>query len=261
MELNKIYNMDCLEGMQEIPDKSVDCIICDLPYGTTACKWDSIIPFEPLWEQYNRIRKPHTPILLFGSEPFSTMLRMSNLAEFRYDWIWVKSQAADFIHAKNRPLKNYEIISAFCKYPMGHKSQLGNNRMPYNPQDLIPCHKIKNGKNKFGSNIGHRPSHVDEYVAEYINYPNAVIHFDQIGKKLHPTQKPVELIRYLIRTYSNPGDTILDNCMGSGTTAVAAVMEKRKFIGFEMDKTYYEKANKRLRDLTGPFHLYGNIGV
>ena len=239
--------MDCLEGMKQIADASVDCIICDLPYGTTACKWDVIIPFDKLWAEYKRIRKPNAPILLFGSEPFSTMVRMSNLDEFRYDWIWVKSQAADFVHAKNRPMKNYEIISAFCQYPMGHKTQLGEKRMPYNPQGLVPCHKIKNGKNKFGTNIGKRPSQVDEYVAEFTNYPNAVIKFDQIGKKLHPTQKPLELIRYLIRTYSNEGDTILDNCMGSGTTAIAAIREKRHFIGFELNDEYYEKAMKRIK--------------
>lgn len=239
--------MDCLEGMKQIADASVDCIICDLPYGTTACKWDVIIPFDKLWAEYKRIRKPNAPILLFGSEPFSTMIRMSNLEEFRYDWIWLKSQAADFVHAKNRPMKNYEVISAFCQYPMGHKTQLGEKRMPYNPQGLIPCHKVKNGKNKFGTNIGKRPSQVDEYVAEFTNYPNAVIKFDQIGKKLHPTQKPLELIRYLIRTYSNEGDTILDNCMGSGTTAIAAIREKRHFIGFELNEEYYEKAMKRIK--------------
>lgn len=239
--------MDCLEGMKQIADASVDCIICDLPYGTTACKWDVIIPFDKLWAEYKRIRKPNAPILLFGSEPFSTMVRMSNLEEFRYDWIWLKSQAADFVHAKNRPMKNYEVISAFCQYPMGHKSQLGEKRMPYNPQGLVPCHKVKNGKNKFGTNIGKRPSQVDEYVAEFTNYPNAVIKFDQIGKKLHPTQKPLELIRYLIRTYSDEGALILDNCMGSGTTAIACIKEHRHFIGFELNKEYYEKALARIK--------------
>ena len=247
IELDKIYNEDCLIGMKQIPDASVDCIICDLPYGTTACAWDTIIPFDKLWAEYKRIRKPYAPILLFGSEPFSTMVRMSNLSEFRYDWIWTKSQAADFVHAKNRPMKNYEIISAFCQYPMGHKSQLGDKRMPYNPQGLVPCHKVKNGKNKFGTNIGKRPSQVDEYVAEFTNYPNAVIHFDQIGKKLHPTQKPVELLRYLVLTYTNEGDTVLDNCMGSGTTAIACIKERRHFIGFELNKEYYDKACKRIK--------------
>ena len=216
--------------------------------GTTACAWDTVIPFDKLWEQYKRIRKPYAPILLFGSEPFSTMVRMSNLSEFRYDWIWTKSQAADFVHAKNRPMKNYEIISAFCQYPMGHKSQLGDKRMPYNPQGLIPCHKVKNGKNKFGTNIGKRPSQVDEYVAEFTNYPNAVIHFDQTGKKWHPTQKPVDLLRYLVLTYTNEGDTVLDNCSGSGTTAIACIKEKRHFICFEKDETYWKKSVERVKN-------------
>jgi site-specific DNA-methyltransferase (adenine-specific) len=247
MKTNEIYNMDCIEGMKQIPDGSVDCIICDLPYGTTACAWDTIIPFDKLWEQYKRIRKPYAPILLFGSEPFSTMVRMSNLSEFRYDWIWTKSQAADFVHAKNRPMKNYEIISAFCQYPMGHKSQLGDKRMPYNPQGLIPCHKVKNGKNKFGTNIGKRPSQVDEYVAEFTNYPNAVIHFDQTGKKWHPTQKPVELLRYLVRTYTDEGMLVLDNCMGSGSTAIACIKEKRNYIGFELNDEYHAKSIERIK--------------
>ena len=134
IELDKIYNEDCLEGMKRIPDGSVDAIICDLPYGTTACAWDSIIPIDKLWEQYKRIRKPSCVILLFGSEPFSTNLRMSNMKEWRYDWIWKKNSSAGFVHAKNRPLKNFEIISAFCQYSMGHESLLAEKRMPCNPQ-------------------------------------------------------------------------------------------------------------------------------
>jgi len=245
--IDKIFNEDCLEGMKRIPDASIDCIICDLPYGTTACKWDVLIPFDKLWAEYKRIRKPHAPILLFGSEPFSTMVRMSNLEEFRYDWIWVKSQAADFVHAKNRPMKNFEVISCFCQYPMGHKTQLGDKRMPYNPQGLIPCHKVKNGKNKFGTNIGKRPSQVDEYVAEFTNYPNAVIKFDQIGKKRHSTQKPLALIEYLVKTYTNEGDLVLDNCMGSGTTALACHNTKRHYIGFELNEKYYNESLEWLK--------------
>ena len=144
-------------------------------------------------------------------------------------------------------MKNYEIISAFCQYPMGHKSQLGDKRMPYNPQGLVPCHKVKNGKNKFGTNIGKRPSQVDEYVAEFTNYPNAVIHFDQTGKKLHPTQKPVELLRYLIRTYTDEGMLVLDNCMGSGSTAVACIKERRNYIGFELNAEYHAKSIERIK--------------
>ena len=206
MELNKIYNEDCLVGMKKIPDAIVDCIICDLPYGTTASPWDSIIPLKELWLQYRRIAKPNAPIILFGSEPFSTMLRMSNLREWRYDWIWEKNSSAGFVHAKNRPLKNYEIISAFCKCGMGHKSTMGDKRMTYNPQGLIPVHIThKNSRNKFGNIIAKRASHKEVTIQEWTNYPKAILKFDKDKSNYHPTQKPVDLIRYLIRTYSDKG--------------------------------------------------------
>lgn len=248
IEIDKIYNEDCLVGMQRIPDKSIDCIICDPPYGTTCSSWDKIIPFDKLWAEYKRIRKPYAPILLFGSELFSTLVRMSNLEEFRYDWIWEKEEAADFVHAKNRPLKNFEIISAFCQYPMGHKSQLGDKRMPYNPQGLIRSgRKEKRSASKFGNIIGHRPSHKNEYIVEYENYPKAIQYFgSRHEERLHPTQKPIDLLRYLILTYTNEGDLVLDNCAGSGSTAVACIKEKRHFIGFETNNEYFDKACKRI---------------
>ena len=139
IELNRIYNEDCLEGMKRIPDKSIDCIICDLPYGTTACAWDSVIPFEPLWEQYKRIAKQNAVIALFGSEPFSSKLRMAALDLYKYDWIWIKNHATGFQHAKNMPMKNFEIISIFSKGSMGHANLLGEKRMAYNPQGTMPC--------------------------------------------------------------------------------------------------------------------------
>lgn len=248
MELNKIYNMDCLKGLRNIPDGSVDCIICDLPYGTTACKWDSVIPFDRLWKQYKRIRKPSAPILLFGSEPFSTKMRMSNLEEFRYDWIWVKNKCADFVHAKNRPMKSHEIISVFCKYGMGHKSTMGKKRMPYIPQGLLRKYTIHhNATAKFGGVLGKRPSQKRTIISEWTNYPTSVLQFDIEADAWHPTQKPISLIRYLIKTYTQTGGVILDNCMGSGTTAIACIREKRDFIGFEINKEYYEKACKRIK--------------
>ena len=254
MELNKIYNMDCLEGMKEIPDGSIDCIICDLPYGTTACAWDNVIPFKPLWEQYNRIIKNGRGIILFGSEPFSTMLRYGNLQGFCYDWIWDKRFGANFVLADKQPLKTHEIISVFSN----------NGKMPlYIPQKRKRDVPIKLGKNITDANNAIpaiKNSSYDNKVYT-TKCPETILHYScRTDRGLHPTQKPVDLFRYLIRTYSNLGETILDNCMGSGTTAVAAVLENRKFIGFETDKDYFEKANKRLRDLTGPFRLYGNIG-
>ena len=239
IELNKIYNEDCLEGMKRIPEGSVDCVICDLPYGTTACKWDSCIPFDKLWAEYKRIRKPNAPILLFGSEPFSTMIRMSNLSEFRYDWIWEKSQGANFVHAKIKPLKIHETISVFY----------GDTKTIYNPQGLRPCHKVKSNSAKFGTNVRDW-NHADEYVQEWENYPTSILRYSNpAGRdRFHPTQKPVALIQYLIRTYSNEGDTILDNCMGSGTTAIAAIREKRHYIGFEKSEEYWRKSMERIRN-------------
>ena len=241
IELDTIYNEDCLTGMQRIPDGSVDCIICDLPYGTTACKWDSVIPFEPLWEQYKRVTKPNAAIVLFGSEPFSSMLRMSNIKDYRYDWIWKKGErTANFFDAKRRPLLNHENISVFYR------------ELPtYNPQ-------MTKGKPNHGTGSGavHEKRTLDvkvEYIANTsdMKYPKSIINFereyDKANKGLHPTQKPVDLIAYLIRTYSNPGDTILDNTIGSGTTAVAALREKRHFIGFELNRDYYDIALRRIK--------------
>ena len=248
IEKDNIYNIDCIEGMKMIPDNSIDCIICDLPYGTTACAWDSIIPFDKLWAEYKRIRKPNAPILLFGSEPFSTMLRMSNLKEWRYDWIWQKNNATGFLHAKNAPRKDYEIISAFCQYGFGHVSTMGEKRMPYNPQGLAKLDKpilCKARDNKYFEGFSGARFTKDS-VTEYTNYPTTHLNFDLESNGFHPTQKPLDLLRYLVLTYSNEGDTILDNTCGSGTTCVAAYKEKRHFIGFELNKEYYDKALQRI---------------
>lgn len=232
MELDKIYNMDCLEGMKQIPDGSVDAIICDLPYGTTANDWDSVIPFDKLWEQYKRIRKPNAPILLFGAEPFMTAVRMSNIKEYHYDWIWEKGNSVGFLHANRRPMRIFENIAVFYQ-----------DQPTYNPQGLV----YKSKKQRRGSVGGnYHSAKSNEYEAWYENYPIDIIHFSADADSFHPTQKPVDLLRYLVRTYSNEGDTILDNCMGSGTTAVACIKEKRHFIGFELNKDYYDKACQRI---------------
>ena len=254
MELNKIYNMDCLEGMKEIPDGSVDCVICDLPYGTTACSWDSVIPFEPLWEQYNRVIRENAPILLFSKQPFTSRLVLSNLKMFRYELIWEKTRNSNNMQLGKQPAAIHENIDVFYK-----------KQPVFNEQKFRVDSKYIDKRKSINTaiyNSEHYSGVMTRKADDGTRHPISILPFNSVWEQgMHPTQKPVELIRYLIRTYSNPGDTILDNCMGSGTTAVAAVMEKRKFIGFETDKTYYEKANKRLRDLTGPFHIYGNIGV
>lgn len=241
----KLLKGDCLEVMKNIPDKSIDMILCDLPYGTTDCKWDSVIPFEPLWEQYNRIIKDNRVICLFGSEPFSTSMRISNIEYFKYDWVWLKNNITGFQHAKNMPLKNYEIISVFSKGSMGHASLLKERRMFYNPQGLISCEKYYNGKRRSGTLIGQRPSHKDIVKQEFTNYPKMVLNFNN-ESGLHPTQKPVALLEYLIKTYTNEGETVLDNCMGSGSTGVACIDTNRKFIGIELDDKYFDIAVKRI---------------
>lgn len=234
IELDKIYNEDCLQGMKRIPDGSVDCIICDLPYGTTACKWDSVIPFEPLWEQYKRITKPNAAILLFAQQPFASVLACSNLDMFKYEWIWEKDNSTGFLHANQMPLKIHENILVFYR-----------SLPTYNPQGVRHNpRKVRRGG--LGDNYLHTTS--NEYESKFENYPIDMFHFDRDKDKLHPTQKPVELVRYLVRTYSNEGDTILDNCSGSGTTAVACVKEKRHFICFEKDETYWKKSVERVKN-------------
>jgi site-specific DNA-methyltransferase (adenine-specific) len=237
IELNRIYNEDCLEGMKRIPDKSIDMILCDLPYGTTACKWDSVIPFEPLWEQYNRIIKANGAILLFGSQPFTTFLNYSNLKMFRYEWIWIKKNSTGFQLANKRPLKKHEIISVFYK-----------NQPVYNPQDLIQFGK-KNKRGSTGDNWSEMNS--NEYIQQWTNYPTQLLEFGYDKSKLHPTQKPVALFEYLIKTYTNKGETVLDNCMGSGTTAIACINTNRNYIGFELSEEYCDIAEKRIAEDCG----------
>lgn len=257
IEFDKIYNEDCLVGMERIPDNSVDCVICDLPYGTTDCAWDSLIPIDKLWEQYKRVLKPQGSVLLFGSEPFSTMLRMSNLTWYKYDWIWHKNKTTGFQHAKNMPLKDYEIISVFSPASMGHANLLGERRMKYNPQGVRRVNKINHDRgSKFGTIVGHRPSHKESFLTEYDNYPRMILDFDSAVNGFHPTQKPVSLVRYLVLTYTNKDDVVLDNCMGSGTTAIACLEEHRHYIGFELNKEYFDMSQKRINDYSQQNKLF-----
>lgn len=237
--------------MQDIPDKSIDMILCDLPYGTTACRWDSIIPFEPLWEQYKRIIKDRSAIVLFGFEPFASKLRTSNLQWYKYDWIWEKNNSVGFVNAKLKPMNKHEVISVFSN---GKTSNCNKNNMCYNPQGLIEVNKITKNRNKKGKdNTYWRPSMrsaTEGYVQKYTGYPTSVLHFDKVQRAVHPTQKPVPLLEYLIKTYTNEGDTVLDNCMGSGSTGVACINTNRKFIGIELDEHYFKIAQKRIQGVT-----------
>jgi site-specific DNA-methyltransferase (adenine-specific) len=227
----QLFNDDCLKVLPTIPDESIDLILTDPPYGTTQCKWDSIIPFEPMWKELKRIVKEDGAIALFGSEPFSSALRMSNIKNFKYDWIWKKSNVMGFLNAKKRPLKETEIISIF-------------NSNIYKPQNL----KINvNGENKRGGQTDILNKYQTANKSEFTNYPRTIIEFKN-DKGLHPTQKPIALLEYLIKTYTNEGDTVLDFTMGSGSTGVACKNINRKFIGIEMDKNYFDIAKKRIED-------------
>ena len=237
---------DCLELMKDIPDGSVDMVLTDPPYGTTACKWDSIIPFEPMWAELKRIIKPNGAIVLFGSEPFSSALRMSNIKNYRYDWIW-KKQATLFQHAKNRPMQATENISVFSEYGWGHKSQMGENRLVYYPQG-VQDDKVKKFHGVQGQYVGARPNQVGrEYMAQ-TGFPNNVLEFSRDKGGTHPTQKPVALMEYLIKTYTNEGETVLDFTMGSGSTGVACVNTNRNFIGIELSEEYYNIAVRRINE-------------
>ena len=235
----QLQHGDCLELMKDIPDKSIDMILCDLPYGTTACKWDNVIPFEPLWEQYNRIIKDKGAICLFGSEPFSSFLRMSNLKHYKYDWVWDKKKAGNIFLAKYQPMKTYENIMVF-----------GKGKINYYPIK-IKRDKIKKSKN-YGTGEamgGNKHKENKLYTYEYKN-PISILEFSNANQKgkIHPTQKPVALLEYLIRTYTNDGETVLDNCMGSGSTGVACVNLKRNFIGMELEEKYFKIAEERINN-------------
>jgi DNA modification methylase len=227
---------DCLEVMKDIPDKSIDMILCDLPYGTTACKWDNVILFEELWEQYNRIIKDNGAIVLFGSEPFSSKLRMSNLKMFKYDWIWEKEQGANFMLCKFQPYKVHEIISVFSKNKHFYKP-IKTKGKPYISGKGTSGDITNNVVKIQTKNDGER-------------YPRSVLNFNtEKRNSKHPTQKPIALLEYLIKTYTNENETVLDNCMGSGSTGVACINTNRKFIGIEIDENYFNIAKERINEL------------
>lgn len=249
----ELLHGDCLELMKNIPDGSVDLVLCDLPYGTTASNWDKEIPAERLWEQYNRIISNNGSVLLFASGLFEPRVMLSNIDDYKYKWVWVKNNSTNFVHAKNRPMTKHESILVFSKAPMGHISQLGEKRMTYNPQGLVPCEMtIKQGNGRFGTVAGKRESHLkpsESFTRKFTNFPTDVLtDFPDLppNKKLHTNEKPVALLEYLVKTYTNEGDTVLDNCMGSGSTGVACVNTNRNFIGIELNENYFNIAKNRI---------------
>ena len=243
--INKLLHGDCLELMKSIPDGSVDAIITDPPYGTTACKWDSIIPFDLMWEQLNRIIKPNGAIVLFGSEPFSSALRMSNIKNYKYDWIWDKRKAGNFALGNRQPLKTHEIISIFSLKSHNYYPQ---KIILEKPQTRHLGKKSINRKDGFAGGIGEKIKYGKDYEPNK-KLPISIQQFKKDNYKnnlYHPTQKPVALLEYLIKTYTNENETVLDFTMGSGTTGVACVNTNRNFIGIEMDDKYFEIAKNRI---------------
>lgn len=238
MEIDHIYMEDCLIGMRKIPDKSIDAIICDLPYGTTQCKWDNILPFDLLWDQYKRVIKENGAIVLFGSEPFSSKLRLSNIQWYKYDWVWDKIKGTGFLNAKKQPMRNHEVISIFYK-----------KQCTYNPQKTFGHTMKKTFRSKKLQTEVYGVMDKDYYYESTERYPRSIQTFstDTQSSSLHPTQKPVALLEYLIKTYTNEGEIVLDNCIGSGTTAVACINQNRHFVGFEIDRKYFQVANERIK--------------
>jgi len=234
---------DCLEVMVQIPDKSVDMILCDLPYGTTACKWDTVIPFAPLWGQYKRLIKANGAIVLFGTEPFASLLRTSNLSWYKYDWIWHKSKCGSSFTSKYRPQQKHESVCVF-----------GKAKTKYNPimREGVPYYRLRkpnNGTKPNNHKLG--VTSLSETNNTGFRYPETVIAFQQKWRRqdqIHPAQKPVDLFEYLIKTYTNEGDMVLDNCMESGTAGIACKNLKRNFIGIELDTEYFKIAEKRINE-------------
>jgi len=234
---NRVFLGDCLEIMKDIPDSSVDMVMCDLPYGTTQCKWDTIIPLDKLWEQYNRVCKINAPIVLTSAQPFTSALIMSNPKYFKYNWIWEKSKATGYLNAKRMPMRAHEDVCVFYRKPPVYNPKMVQGE-PYNkgkahrPTDVYGEQRSVLVKNDTG-----------------LRYPRTVQYFktaESEGKVYHPTQKPIEMFKYFIETYTNEGDLVLDNCIGSGTTALACLATKRDYIGIEMEEKYFDIVNERI---------------
>lgn len=268
----ELYKGDCLERMSEIEDNSVHLILADLPYGTTdrsgkkgsrIFKWDSVIPLDALWEQYKRILVKNGSVVLTADQPFTSQLVMSNLEWFKYEWIWKKSRTTGFFTANYRPMKSTEDIVVFSEGGAAAASRHTGN-MTYNPQGLIEKRvKKKNSRKRLGKILGveefvgknNKMLGDSEYEQKYTNYPTEILEFAIENDSPHPTQKPVPLMEYLVRTYSNPGETVLDNVMGSGTTGVAAAQAGRSFIGMELDDKFYDYAADRIRTCAEKFDI------
>ena len=233
MKFPLLMNADCLQAMCVIPDGSVDLILCDLPYGTTQNKWDSVIPFEPLWREYWRVIKPNGAVVLTAQPPFDKVLGCSQLEFLKYEWIWQKTKATGHLNSKLQPLKEHENVLVFYR-----------QQPTYSPQGLLrkSVPTVRKGRDN-GGNYGKSDK---DSLQEFSNFPRSILQVASEGKTVHPTQKPVALMEYLIRTYTDEGETVLDNCVGSGTTGVACKNTRRNFIGIERDPDYFRIASDRI---------------
>lgn len=232
----ELHHGDCLKEMDKIPDNSVDMVLCDLPYGTTSAKWDIVLPFERLWEHYQRVLKDKGVVALFGSQPFTTRIINSNKKDYKYNWYWIKNTSTGFAFSKYQPMRRVEDICIFYKKAGAYK-----------PQGLKRFEKPVKGRAKKHQDASIYAHTLEkEFITEFYNYPTNVLEFKKDIDKFHPTQKPVELLEYLINTYTNEGETVLDNCMGSGSTGVACIKTGRKFIGIEKDEKFFEIAKERI---------------
>ena len=255
-----LYQGDCLEVMNKLIEEGikVDMILTDPPYGTTACKWDSIIPLDEMWNRIDKLLKNNRSCLLFSTQPYTTKLTSSNIDNFKYCWYWEKTKPNGFQHSKNKPMRAVEEICVFSKAPIGHVSQLGDKRMLYNPQGIVSIgEKVVRNCSHSGNTMGgengksSRPNQVGRKYEAFTGFPSDILRYANItGKKcIHPTQKPVELLEYLISTYTNKNEIVLDFTMGSGSTGVACINTNRKFIGIELDEKYFEIARNRIQDI------------
>ena len=250
----QLMHGDCLVRMADIPDRSVDMILCDLPYGTTACKWDNVIPFEPLWKHYWRVLKPNGAVVLFGSEPFSSHLRMSQIKHYKYDWVWNKVQAVAFLLAYKQPMRQTENISVFYRQQPTYNPQLTDK----DPANIRSGRSIKcDASTETYGHVKNERSY--RRIPHDKTLPTNLLTIPRVNSakgKIHPTVKPVALLEYLIKTYTLEGETVLDNTMGSGSTGVAAVNTGRKFIGIEQDDKYFAIAQKRIAEAQTPKELW-----
>ena len=251
MNKQELYCGDCLAVMPSIPDSSIDLVLCDLPYGTSVVhKWNKALPLEKLWKEYERIIKPNGVICLFGTQPFTAQLICSNIKLFRYLWLWKKETPTGFLNANYKPLNAIEEIAVFSKAKVG---SLSKNPIPYHPPTLTAIDKTKTNKtgNTWRSAMGYKSEHNQlnsgtEYVQKFTNYPTTILEYAREKEQIHPTQKPTDLLEFLIQTYTNENDVVLDNCMGSGSTGVACINTNRRFIGIEKERYYYDLARSRI---------------